>query len=159
MQADGKESWLDTNKMPLRDSEGKIIGILGTYEDITERRQSEEALASSESKFRSLAQTASSAIITANSKGEIVLWNPAAEKMFGFLTDEIIGSKLSVIIPERYRKMHEKGLKRVVTTGKTRIMGKTIELYGLKKDGTEFPHRTFPWQNGRRRRGCFLLRS
>ncbi|MBW8034596.1 MAG: PAS domain S-box protein [Planctomycetes bacterium] len=139
LQADGTNAWLDTNKVPLRDSEGNVVGILGSYEDITVRKRAEEALASSESKFRSLAQTASSAIISADSNGDIIFWNPAAEKMFGFSEDEAIGSSLVMIMPDRYHEIHKKGLERVVTTGKTRISGKTIELYGLKKDGSEFP--------------------
>ncbi|HEY9863277.1 MAG TPA: ATP-binding protein [Candidatus Obscuribacterales bacterium] len=56
LQANGKQCWLETNKIPLHDSEGNVVGILGTYEDITERKLAEELLAESETRFRQLAQ-------------------------------------------------------------------------------------------------------
>lgn len=61
-QADGKQAWLDTNKVPLRDREGNVTGILGTYEDITERILAEEALKASELKFRSIIEQSEDAI-------------------------------------------------------------------------------------------------
>jgi len=120
-----------------KDEVGTLIDSFNLM--LSEIQLRESALAESEERFRSLAQTASSAIISANSNGEIVFWNPVAEKMFGFPEDEAIGSPLTMIMPERYRRMHTKGFQRVVGTGKTRITGKTVELYGLKKDGSEFP--------------------
>lgn len=120
-----------------KDEVGTLIDSFNLM--LSEIQQRESALAESEGRFRSLAETASSAIISADSNGDIVFWNPVAEKMFGFSEDEAIGSGLTMIMPERYRELHTKGFSRVVTTGKTRITGKTVELYGLKKDGSEFP--------------------
>jgi PAS domain S-box-containing protein len=146
---------------PLFDSGGRALGLLAVMDDrpmtktprneaiLTifgsraaaelEREAVSQALTSSERQFRSVAETASDAIISADSEGEVIFWNDAAQKMFGYSADEIIGKPLTTIMPERYRSAHLKGLNRVVQTGKSRLSGKVIELAGLRKDGSEFP--------------------
>ncbi len=84
-------------------------------------------------------RSAADAMITADESGEIIAWNPAAEKMFGHREDEVIGQRLAVIVPQRFRDAHEEGLARVVATGETRIIGHTVEVSGLHKEGSEFP--------------------
>lgn len=108
-------------------------------EGITERKHAEEALRESVELFRSVIQTAYDAIIVINSYGNIVFWNRAAETMFGYSADEIVGKPLIFIMPERFREDHTKGLNRVVSTGKTKIIGKPFETLGLRRDGSEFP--------------------
>jgi diguanylate cyclase (GGDEF)-like protein/PAS domain S-box-containing protein len=98
-----------------------------------------ESLQNSEIRFRSVVETATDAIISVNSRGEIIFWNDAAESMFGYSADETIGKSLTFIMPERFRDAHRRGLKRAVTTGKSKIIGKTVEMAGLRKDGREFP--------------------
>ena len=83
--------------------------------------------------------SAADAIVTADAEGRIVSWNPAAERTFGYSADEIIGSPLDDLVPKRFRAAHRQGLQRVVDTGKTRIIGKTVEVFGLHKNGDEFP--------------------
>jgi len=98
-----------------------------------------ESLKHSEERFRSVAQSASDAIISTDSLGNIVFWNRAAETLFGYAADEALGKPLTLIMPERCRQAHQEGMKRVVATGKTKIIGKVVELAGLRKDGREFP--------------------
>jgi PAS domain S-box-containing protein len=98
-----------------------------------------EALEHSEERFRAVAQTANDAIISIDSAGKIVFWNDGAATIFGFSGAEMIGQPLSRVMPERYRGDHQKGLERVVSTGASRIIGKTIEMVGLGKDGGEVP--------------------
>jgi PAS domain S-box-containing protein len=86
-----------------------------------------------------IVRSATDAIVTADSRGIVVSWNPAAAALFGYDEAEIVGSSLTTIVPERFRMSHESGLERVVSTGKTRITGSTVEVWGLHKDGTEFP--------------------
>jgi PAS domain S-box-containing protein len=107
--------------------------------ELSERRRVEESLRQSEERFRSVAQTASDAIITVDSRGRIVFWNHAAKKILGYSHDEAIGKALTFIMPERFRQNHTKGLKRVVSTGRSGILGKTVEKVGLRKNGTQFP--------------------
>ena len=107
--------------------------------DITARKQVEEALRGSEKRFRSVLQTASDAVITIDDHGIITFWNRAAEFMFGYSADEVAGRLLAFIMPERFREAHQKAVQRVISTGESRIIGQTVEVVGLKKDGSEFP--------------------
>jgi adenylate cyclase len=84
-------------------------------------------------------RSAGDAIVTANSAGEIVTWNPAAEAMFGYPPSVVVGRSLSMLMPARFRQAHTEGIERVVATGETRIVGKTVQVAGLRSDGTEFP--------------------
>ena len=98
-----------------------------------------ESLEHSEERFRSLAQSANDGIICADGAGQIAYWNQAAEAMFGYSADEMIGKPLAVIMPARFRKAHHDGLSHLVTTGESIVIGKTIEVVGLRSDGSEFP--------------------
>ncbi len=99
----------------------------------------ETALSESEERFRSVVQSTADAIILADEGGQIVFWNKAAQRMFGHAADEVMGKPLTMIMPERYRVGHQRGLERVGLSGETHVMGKTLELHGLRKDGSEFP--------------------
>ena len=107
---------------------------IGTLEDkITEREQH----------FRAVTESANDAIITGAGAGvgagNIVDWNAAAERLFGYTGAEIKGQPLTVLMPERFRDQHREGLAKVVAGGVPHIIGKTVELAGLRKDGSEFP--------------------
>lgn len=91
-----------------------------------------------EERYRALTETVIDGIITIDKEEFIVFCNPAAKKMFGY-NDEIIGNNVTILMPERYRQAHREGVERYLNTGLPGIIGKTIELVGLKKDGTEFP--------------------
>jgi PAS domain S-box-containing protein len=124
---------------PVRDSSGKVVGSSSIAHDITNRKQAEEALAESEERFRSLVQSASGAIIIADEEGSIISWNRGARDIFGYAEEEVLGRPITQLMPERYREDHRRGLERVRTTGEGHLLGKTVELYGLGKDGNEFP--------------------
>jgi PAS domain S-box-containing protein len=98
-----------------------------------------ETLRSSEERFRSVAQTANDAIITIDSGGNVAFWNETAADIFGYKFADAFGKPLNFIIPERFRARHKSGIERVVSSGKSDLAGKTVEMIGLKKDGQEFP--------------------
>lgn len=98
-----------------------------------------ESLETNEERFRSVVQTANDAIVSVDSHGNIIFWNKSAESIFGYSFDEVIGKPLTFIIPERFREAHQKAMDRVVSTGKSNIIGKTVEMAGLRRDGSEFP--------------------
>ncbi len=107
--------------------------------DITDRHHSTEQLRASEERFRSVAQSLGDAIISSDARGEIIFWNQAAETIFGHTAAEALGRPLSLIMPERFRARHDEGLRRHQATGEARVIGQTVELIGLHKDGREFP--------------------
>lgn len=82
---------------------------------------------------------AADGIITINDHGLIESFNPAAEKIFGYSAEEVLGKSLTLLLPGRYRDAHQRGLERARSTGKSDIIGKTLELHGLTTDGREFP--------------------
>jgi PAS domain S-box-containing protein len=107
--------------------------------ELAERKRVAESLRLSEARFRSVAQTAGDAIITIDSLGKIVFWNPAAEGIFGYSADEAVGRILTFIMPGRFRNAHIKGLEQALSTGQSGIIGKTVERVGQRKNGAEFP--------------------
>lgn len=115
------------------------LKILGFMHDIAERNQAIKKIKESEKRFRSITQTANDAIVTADSDGIIIGWNPSAERIFGYSAEDALSKSLSFIIPPGYRKQHLKGMQRVAGGGEHRVIGKTIELEGLHKNGKIFP--------------------
>ena len=108
-------------------------------DEIQRRKLAEETIIDSEERFRSVAENASDAIIYIDSRGEIIFWNKASEKIFGYTGEEVVGQLVTMIMPEKYRAQHEMGVKRFSEMGTLKIGNKAIELVGLKKGGSEFP--------------------
>jgi PAS domain S-box-containing protein len=102
------------------------------------RRQGEE-LRASELRFRSVVQSANDAIVLADDQGKIIFWNHGAERIFGYSEDEVLNAPLEVLMPPHYREAHRLGLQRLRSTGKAKLIGRTLEMEGLRKDGSEFP--------------------
>ena len=96
-------------------------------------------LSASEERFRTVVGTTPDVVVLADRNGTIFMWNQAAARLFGYTEGEVIGQPLTLLMPHRYREAHQAGMTRLETTGETRVMGKTVELHGLRKDGTEFP--------------------
>jgi len=78
---------------------------------------------------------AGDAIIAAGADGSIVLWNPAAQRMFGYTESEALGQSLDLIIPERYRHRHWEGYRQVMQTGHTRYSTEVLRVPAVHKDG------------------------
>jgi PAS domain S-box-containing protein len=93
----------------------------------------------SEDRFRTLAQTASDAIITIDDQSVIIFVNPAAEHVFGHTVEEMLGRDLTMLMPEYLRHLHKAGLTRYVESRKRHISWEAVELPGLHKDGREIP--------------------
>lgn len=96
-------------------------------------------LLASEGQLHAVLEAAPDAILIGDEEGHVLSWNLAAEKMFGYAAQEILGKPLTLLMPSRYHQAHRQGLERVRTTGETRMVGKTVELHAVRKDGTEFP--------------------
>ena len=101
--------------------------------------QVENALRESEGRLRAVVETANDAIITVDSRGDIIAWNNGAQVIFGYSVDDIIGKSLTLIMPERYREGHQNGLQRVASGEALKVIETTVELAGVRKNGSEFP--------------------
>ena len=97
------------------------------------------AIKESEDRFRTLAETASDAIITIDAESRIIFVNPAAETVFGYTKQEMIGADLTILMPEYLRHLHKAGFARYAETGKRHLSWEAIELPGLHKSGREIP--------------------
>ncbi len=107
--------------------------------DITERRWAEATLRESEAHFRAVAESAPNAFVGTDSGGRIISWNKAAQWMFQYTEEEILGQRLTVIMPERYREDCQRGIEQHQRTGVRHFIGRTVELHGQRKDGSELP--------------------
>ena len=107
--------------------------------DVTARKQGEEELRAAEERFRALTGSTRDGIVSADVSGDIIFWNAGAEAIFGRSAADALGRPLTDLMPERHREWHTAGIARFLATGKSRLMGATTELEGLRADGSEFP--------------------
>ncbi|MGD1045473.1 MAG: PAS domain S-box protein [Bacteroidota bacterium] len=129
--------WNTTN---IYSADGKtIIATIAHGQDITKRKQAEEELSESETRYRSVLQSATDAIITADNSGIIIGWNSGAERIFGYSYTEAAGQSLTSLMPLYHQAGHTKGMERVLSGGNEHVIGKTVELEGLRKDKSVFP--------------------
>ena len=129
----------EEERVLFKEVAGDIAFALHDMEAAAARKQAEKELRESEEKYRELVNTAVDAIISVDPQMRITLWNPGAEKLFGYTEKEMLGQSLLKIVPERYREAQEKGFAGFRRTGSGPVIGKTLPLAGLRKDGTEFP--------------------
>ena len=106
--------------------------------DVTERKQQEEALKESAERFRAIAESSSDAMLTVDSNGKILFWNKAAETIYGYSSEEIVGKSIEILRPKGKRFMDRKNRENFIKTGHSPYVGKTVEGLARKKDGTEF---------------------
>ena len=108
--------------------------------DATERKRAEEALRKSEARNRAVVETAQDAIITMTAEGRIRSFNPAAERTFGYDAGEVLGRPFSMLMPERFKELHEAGFRRYLGGGEAHVVGMgPVALAGLRATGEEFP--------------------
>ncbi len=124
---------------PVRNEDGEITHFISIKQDISDRKEAEAALRRSESRIRTIVNTAVDGIVTADDRGIIQSFNPAAEKLFGYSEEEVMGKNLNNLMPSPYREQHDASLSNYLRTGVRKVIGKGREAEALRKDGTIFP--------------------
>ncbi|VVB87536.1 Chemotaxis protein CheY [uncultured archaeon] len=133
VRKDGTEVPIDDSGAPIRDGDGKTMGVVLVFRDITERKRAEEALQESEQKYRNLFDNAGDAIITIDLDSRVTSWNQSAERIFGWIAGEAIGRKLDELIVPRDMQAEFKRNVRDSIEGKN-ITG--IATVRQRKDGS-----------------------
>ena len=107
--------------------------------DVTERKLTEKALRESQEFVRAVVNTAADSIIAVGQDGIVIGVNPATERMFGYLEQELVGKNISVLMPEPFRSEHDSYITRYLRTGESHIIGIGREVVGRRKDASTFP--------------------
>ncbi|WNR46726.1 EAL domain-containing protein [Paenibacillus roseipurpureus] len=114
-----------------------ILGLafISTFID----RRFESQSKTLEKRFRSVVESAVDAIILADNKGRIILWNQGAHRMLGYGENEMIGKQMSTLFPERYNLLYRADIAKALQTGKSELLGHTVEMHALRNDQNELP--------------------
>jgi rsbT co-antagonist protein RsbR len=128
----GERFWASSILTPIRDVDGAVNGFAKIVQDITVGRRTETL-------FNGVLESAPDAMLIVGSDGRIVLANRQVDRLFGFDRDELIGQEVEILVPPRFRKRHPGHRIGFFTQPQVRPMGVGLELYGLRRDGSEFP--------------------
>lgn len=131
---DGRQRWLRTNKLPLFDGEGQVIGMLGTYEDITEQKRAAEELASSEARYRHLVEAMNEGFAIRNENGLCTYANHRLCQLLGYSSDQIVGQSLELFVDEADRHILRDELAKAAVGQPAHY-----ELTWLASDGSQVP--------------------
>jgi diguanylate cyclase (GGDEF)-like protein/PAS domain S-box-containing protein len=132
-----------------RDDAERVLYLFAQLHDVSALRHAVMVLVASERRLRAMIDKANDAYIAIDLNGVVQDWNPAAERMFGWSRDEIIDRELAEhVIPPELRAQHREGLAHYRKTQTGRVVGQTLELTGLRRDGTTFPIELTIWASG-----------
>ena len=134
MARDGTEIPIDQSAAPIRDLNERMIGVVLVFRNVSERKEAE-------ARREAIVASALDAIISLDHEGNVIEFNPAAERIFGLSRAEALGRELSALVmPERFRERHRKALTNYPDRrGSARCLGKRVEMAAMRADGTEFP--------------------
>ena len=118
----------------------RLKSVLVTMLDVTERKRAEDALRASQAQKSAVIELALDGVVVIDEQGCILEFNPAAERIFGIRRADALGREMAkLIMPARFRDRHRTGMKRYLASGQHEILGRRLEMTGLRADGSEFP--------------------
>lgn len=126
----GGEFPVEISLSPLKTEEGTMV--MSAIRDITDRKKADQ-------KFKDLLESAPDAMVIVNREGRMVLANSQAVQLFGWSREELLGQRIEILVPERFRDRHPEHRAGFFSQPRARSMGAGLELFGLRKDGREFP--------------------
>jgi two-component system CheB/CheR fusion protein len=126
------DHWYIRRILPFRTQANRIDGVVVTFVDVTGRKRAAE-------RFRLIVEAAPMAAMVVNEAGDIVFVNARTEQLFGYVRQELIGKPVEILVPERFRTSHPGPRGAYFANPEPRLMGGGRELFGRRKDGSEFP--------------------
>jgi PAS domain S-box-containing protein len=139
IRKDGSVFWGLLTVHALRDESGRATHHIGLVEDISEHRRAQEALQKSTERLQAVLNAAVDGIVLIDPSGIIQSVNPAVQKLFGYVPEELVGQNVKVLMPAPWRQEHDGYLARYRATGEARIIGIGRQVEGRRRDGSTFP--------------------
>jgi PAS domain S-box-containing protein len=130
LRKDGSEFPVEISLSPITTADGLLVS--SAIRDITDRKRAEE-------RFRALLESAPDAMVIVDRDGRIVLVNSQTQRLFGYARDELLGKSVEMLVPARLRAGHPAHRRGYFDAPRVRPMGAGVDLYGLRRDGSEFP--------------------
>lgn len=139
VRPDGTIRWIEARGFPVRDSDGKLVSVTGIARDITASKQIALELRESKQRLDCIVTSAMDAIVCVDERQRIILSNAAAEQMFGYASEELMGKSLDLLVPMRFQAGHAAHIAAFDREGTTvRKMGSLRPITGVRKNGEEF---------------------
>ena len=161
-RSDGRPLTVEVYDALIRDESGAVVGIRSALLDATERCKAEKVLQEREETLRSVCASSIDAIVMIDSESRAILWNPAAERMFGYTAAEMLGQQiLDLIVPADLREHFQASHPAFQRTGQGGSVGKVVELAARRKDGSVFPMELAPGavQTGQQWQAVWVIRD
>lgn len=124
---------------PIKNDNNEVIAGLIVSQEVTEHERLQESVKQSDARFAGIVRLAADAVISINEAQEITLFNPAAELMFGYTEEEALGQPLDILLPDQFVELHKRHVESFHYGSPSKYMGERKQLYGKRRDGSEFP--------------------